>query len=272
VVDVRVSGIRDYMATLTDVVLQRDTRVTNHRFVAGAAKPIQSILEAGTAVLVDRFGVPKVRCKCGNPLAAPAPVRGTPAYSGTAWKGFDPTNVVEVVARKAIDTFVLVDLRTGGKVERPPGPRPTATAPVPTELTVFGTASASSEYSSEYPASAAVDGDPTTSWFSVGDADDPTSEYRWDSPNEVLVTEVEVVSNEDHPEYPTGYGFEKVTVHVYDRSGAIAFRQEVPLPGTPDPDVNVKPNVRGVAVELHFEGQEGPDRGGFAELRVYGTS
>ena len=66
--------------------------------------------------------------------------------------------------------------------------------------------------------------------------------------------------------------FEKVTVYVYDRNGAIAFRQEVPLPGTPDPDVNVKPNVRGVTVELYFEGHEAPDCGGFAELRVYGTS
>ena len=231
-------------------------------------------------MLVDRFGVPKVRCKCGNPLAAPAPVRGTPTYSGTAWKGFDPTRIVVVVSQKAVDTFVLVDLRTGGKVERPPGPRPrppatpspTAPAAAPTELTVFGTTSASSEYSSESPASDAVDGDPTTSWFSAGDADGPSSEYRWDSPNEVLVTEVDVVSNEGHPEFPTGYGFEKVTVYVYDRSGAIAFRQEVPLPGTPDPDVNVKPNVRGVAVELSFEGREAPDRGGFAELRVYGTS
>ena len=286
VVDVPVSGIEDYVATLTDVVLQRDTRVTNHGFVDGAANPIQSILQAGTAVLVDEFGVPKVKCKCGNPLAAPAPVKGTPTYSGTAWKGFDPTKIVVVVAQQAVDTFVLVDLRTGAKLERPPGRRPTTTTPTtpppttpppttppaPTELTVFGTASASSEYSSEFPASYAVDGDPTTSWFSIGDADGPSSEYRWDSPNEVLITEVDVVSNEAHPEFPTGYGFEKVTVYVYDRSGAIAFRQEVPLSGTPDPDVNVKPDVRGMAVELYFEGHEAPDCGGFAELRVYGTS
>ena len=81
-----------------------------------------------------------------------------------------------------------------------------------------------------------------------------------------------MVSNEAHPQFPTGYGFEKVTVYVYDPSGAIAFRQEVPLTGTPDPDVNVKPNVRGMAVELYFEGHEAPDCGGFAELRVYGTS
>ena len=53
------------------------------------------------------------------------------------------------------------------------------------------------------------------------------------------------------PPVPDRYGFEKVTVYVYDRNGAIAFRQEVPLPGTPDPDVNVKPDVRGVTVELY---------------------
>ena len=49
-----------------------------------------------------------------------------------------------------------------------------------------------------------------------------------------------------------------------------AFRQEVALPGTPDPDVTVSPNVVGTAVDLYFEGHESPDCGGFAELRVYG--
>jgi len=33
--------------------------------------PFQSILAAGTAVLVDKYGRPVVRCKCGNPLLPP---------------------------------------------------------------------------------------------------------------------------------------------------------------------------------------------------------
>jgi hypothetical protein len=40
------------------VILQRDTRVTNHGFRNGRATPTQSILQAGTAVLVDEYGVP----------------------------------------------------------------------------------------------------------------------------------------------------------------------------------------------------------------------
>jgi hypothetical protein len=39
--------------------------------VGGTAVAFQSILQAGTAVLVDSTGRPVVRCRCGNPLAEP---------------------------------------------------------------------------------------------------------------------------------------------------------------------------------------------------------
>jgi hypothetical protein len=45
--------------------------VTNHSFVDGRAVAFQSILQAGTAVLVDQDGVPVARCRCGNPLLKP---------------------------------------------------------------------------------------------------------------------------------------------------------------------------------------------------------
>lgn len=48
------------------------------------------MLQAGTAVLVDAEGTPRVRCKCGNPLAPPEPVEGTPKYTGTPWPDFNP--------------------------------------------------------------------------------------------------------------------------------------------------------------------------------------
>lgn len=74
----RVLGIDDdrdsvsrYIRSLTPVTLTVDTRVTNHMYVNGRAVPFQSILAAGTAVLIDKYGRPVVRCKCGNPLRPP---------------------------------------------------------------------------------------------------------------------------------------------------------------------------------------------------------
>jgi hypothetical protein len=60
--------VKRYIATLHPVTLTRDTQVTNHAFQDGHAVPFQAILQAGTAVLVDKYGTPVVRCYCGNPL------------------------------------------------------------------------------------------------------------------------------------------------------------------------------------------------------------
>ena len=76
-------AVRRYIARLHPVTLTRDTQVTNHSFVNGRASPFQAILQAGTAVLVDKYGRPRVRCRCGNPLLEPvfvsqAKCRGCP--------------------------------------------------------------------------------------------------------------------------------------------------------------------------------------------------
>lgn len=63
--------LADYLRGLTPVVLTHATRVTNHGFSGGEATSRQSVLEAGTAVLVDELGVPRARCACGNPLLEP---------------------------------------------------------------------------------------------------------------------------------------------------------------------------------------------------------
>jgi len=78
------------------VVLRYDTRVTNHGFANGVATPYQSVLQAGTAVLVDRFGVPRARCYCGNPLLPPIP-QSTPHYTGDTWPRWSPTTIIVVV-------------------------------------------------------------------------------------------------------------------------------------------------------------------------------
>jgi hypothetical protein len=119
---VRVDQIAAYISELTSVVLTADTRVTNHGFLSGQPTPFQSVLQAGTAVLVDRYGVPRARCACGNPLIAAVPVSVTPTYRGAPWTGFSPTTVVVVQPTTVIiDTFTLVDVNTGGRFKRPVG-------------------------------------------------------------------------------------------------------------------------------------------------------
>ena len=72
------ADIATYVGTLTPMQLRADTRVTNHGFVDGHATSLQSVLQAGTAVLVDDHGRPRVKCGCGNPLLDPVATPITP--------------------------------------------------------------------------------------------------------------------------------------------------------------------------------------------------
>ncbi|MGI5479520.1 DUF6777 domain-containing protein [Streptomyces lavendofoliae] len=65
------AGIASWLRDLTPVVLRADTRITAHGYRDGSATPYQSVLQAGTAVLVDQYGAPRVRCACGGPLRSP---------------------------------------------------------------------------------------------------------------------------------------------------------------------------------------------------------
>lgn len=87
------ADIPAYIGTLTPLVLVADTRVTNHGFVAGKATPRQSVMQKGSAVLVDTYGVPRARCYCGNPLLPPVPAKVQVTYVGSSWPGFDPGTV-----------------------------------------------------------------------------------------------------------------------------------------------------------------------------------
>ena len=66
-----IDTVARYIRQLRAVTLVQDTRVTNHSFVSGRAVAYQAILQAGTAVLVDKDGKPVARCRCGNPLLEP---------------------------------------------------------------------------------------------------------------------------------------------------------------------------------------------------------
>lgn len=102
------ADIPAYIASLTPLVLLSDTVVTNHGFTGGVANPFQSVLQAGTAVLADRFGEPRVRCRCGNPLVSPAPVAATPTIVGTPWPGFDPAALVVIQQTVVVNNYFMV--------------------------------------------------------------------------------------------------------------------------------------------------------------------
>jgi hypothetical protein len=282
------SAIAAFVDTLTPVVLQDDTRVTNHGFKDGKATTLQSVLEAGSAVLVDDRGTPRVRCKCGNPLLPPEPVTGQTAYVGSPWPGFSPEEVKVVVpATQPLERLVLTDTTSGASFARPVGsagvedvrvasPATTTTTtaasiPAPNALIAKeGQATASSTYSDAFRSELSIDGRDDTSWFSKGNTDGPTSTYTWTHPKDDLITLVRIVGNGANadPANRNGFGFESVTIQVLDGSNDVDFEQTVVLPGTPDPTVEVRPGVKGRTVRLIFRGHEDPTCGGFAELVV----
>lgn len=84
------ADIPAYIGGLTPIILVSDTRVTNHGYKNGGPTTFQSVLQRGSGIFVDAYGVPRVRCYCGNPLLAPKASSGTPKYTGKSWPGFVP--------------------------------------------------------------------------------------------------------------------------------------------------------------------------------------
>ncbi|MFF1407086.1 DUF6777 domain-containing protein [Streptomyces sp. NPDC058294] len=152
-VGVPVPALPGYLRGLTPVTLRRDTRVTSHAYRDRQAAGYQAVLQAGTAVLVDDRGMPRVRCVCGNPLKAPTEAHDGVDARGAAWPGYRPSQVIAVTpAPRAVTTLTIVDVdarvwierRTGRDVGRDrvvspspqatasPGPDPDRTGPLPT--------------------------------------------------------------------------------------------------------------------------------------------
>ncbi|MEU6894817.1 DUF6777 domain-containing protein, partial [Streptomyces sp. NPDC046557] len=116
------SGVPSYLRSLTPVRLSWDTRVTNHGYKNGATTSYQAVLQAGTPVLVDNHGVPRVRCACGNPLAPPIAVKGNQTYSGKQWSSFRSAHLVAVKpAEKPVKTVTMFDQHRKGWYQRPSG-------------------------------------------------------------------------------------------------------------------------------------------------------
>jgi serine/threonine protein kinase len=151
-------------------------------------------------------------------------------------------------------------------------PAPTAFVPIVPDIEIAseGTVDASSIYDSTFPAALAIDGDPTTSWFSAGPDEDGITRYVWTGVQEDFIATIDLISNQDNEavEFRTGYGFESVLIQVYDAQDQLAYEETVSLTGTPDPYIQITPNVVGQWIWILFSGSESPDRGGFSELKV----
>ncbi|MFH8478810.1 DUF6777 domain-containing protein [Streptomyces sp. NPDC018055] len=114
--------IPGYLRSLTPVVLRADTQVTNHGYSSGSATAFQAVLQAGTAVLVDGKGLPKVRCACGNPLDRPVVAKGQVAHRGERWAGYDPARILAVdPSPRPASSLVIVDTADNAWIERAVG-------------------------------------------------------------------------------------------------------------------------------------------------------
>nr|WP_229849893.1 DUF6777 domain-containing protein [Streptomyces termitum] len=168
-----------YLRSLTPLQLRADTRVTNHGYRDGSPTAYQAVLQAGTAVLVDGRGVPRVRCACGNPLTEPV-AQKNPRTEGAAWTGYESSQVVVVApATTVVNVFVVYDPDQESWFARKPGdtgrhdkptppPRPTPTASCPSGGTTpcptpSGSSPTPSESSSSPAPSPSTTPTPTTS-------------------------------------------------------------------------------------------------------------
>lgn len=107
-------NIGSFVAKLIPVVLNSDTLVGNHGYRDGSATAFQSVLQTGTAVMVDTTGTPRVKCNCGNPLTPPKLITlSTATVIGTAWPGYAPQAVTAVRPGKATGMLTLVNVTTG---------------------------------------------------------------------------------------------------------------------------------------------------------------
>ncbi|MFI1151333.1 DUF6777 domain-containing protein [Streptomyces sp. NPDC020817] len=116
---IRPESVPGYLRALTPVQLRTDTRVTNHGYRDGKATAYQAVLQAGTAVLIDDRGVPRVRCACGNPLGAPVALPADTKRHGQPWSSYQPSKVVVIApSETVVHKFVIYDHHDGGWFER----------------------------------------------------------------------------------------------------------------------------------------------------------
>jgi hypothetical protein len=196
--------IPSFVSQLTPLILRADTRVTNHGFEDGHVTSFPSILQAGTAVLVDKQGVPVVKCFCGNPLTPPR--RVAHSYQGRAWPGFDAQKVIVIKpAPTPVKSFTVVDHTTGKRFSKktgaqvaPPGPEQ-PTTPQSTSLSPSPTPSPA-DTASPTPSETQSTTDIASPTQSVPPStDDPTIESESASPTESAATDAPAAGGSGDP-------------------------------------------------------------------------
>ncbi|MFC5061027.1 DUF6777 domain-containing protein [Actinomycetospora atypica] len=125
--NVEPNGIGAYVTSLTTVTLRADIAVTEYGFSQGAFQPYPAVLQAGTAVMVNSYGEPTVKCQNGNPLGAATSSNDTGTVVGTAWSGFTAERTIRVTPAPAPQrTLTVVSPGTNA-----PAPAPVKTQPGP---------------------------------------------------------------------------------------------------------------------------------------------
>jgi hypothetical protein len=116
------ASVPSFVRGLTPVVLRTDVRVTNHGFRGGSARSYQSVLQAGTAVMVDDRGMPRVRCAGGSPLGPAVAMRGSVVHRGAKWAAYRPERVVVITrAPEVVGGLVIVNVIDTTWIERRTG-------------------------------------------------------------------------------------------------------------------------------------------------------
>ncbi|NMO90312.1 DUF6777 domain-containing protein [Actinomycetospora sp. TBRC 11914] len=116
---VATSDIPAYVHQLTPLVLRADTSVTNHGFRDGELTSYPAVLQAGTAVLVDGYGTPRVKCYCGNPLSAP-PEHRSENFVGQRWARFAPVTVIVIEpAPVVVENLTVINIQNNTVINKP---------------------------------------------------------------------------------------------------------------------------------------------------------
>lgn len=124
--------INNYLQGLTGVRLRWDSRVTDHGIRGTQTTSWQALLQAGTAVLVDNTGVPRVKCNSGSPLLEPLVLKEhddddlaldrVAQNPADAWGALDTANTVVIQpVDEPIRTITLVDVEGEEMLERDVG-------------------------------------------------------------------------------------------------------------------------------------------------------
>jgi hypothetical protein len=110
-----------FVDSLSPVVLRAATAVTDHPFADGAFVEQPAVLAPGTAVLVNSYGEPTVKCFNGNPLTAGNPSPGAVTVTPT-------TQPMTQFRFTTIDDRGTVVVPTPRDPKPHPGPNPSVTA------------------------------------------------------------------------------------------------------------------------------------------------